>query len=134
MPDAFFSSSKPRKRKRTESVGKSGKPTGFTKKPRKGPSGSTKEAKANGISHRKPRADEELSDKTDEEDAGIDDLDLRPDADLDEAASGSEDEDETPAEKRLRLAQLYLDSVKKSLGECFYSSFRMLSRYILKYW
>lgn len=29
----------------------------------------------------------------------------------------SEDEDETPAEKRLRLAKLYLDGLKDELGE-----------------
>jgi ribosomal RNA-processing protein 9 len=41
-------------------------------------------------------------------------MDLRAD---DEEPSGDEYEDETPAEKRLRLAKLYLESVKGSLGE-----------------
>ncbi|KAJ8522076.1 hypothetical protein ONZ45_g1263 [Pleurotus djamor] len=65
----------------------------------------------------KRRNDEELeSDRTDESDAGdIDDMDLRPDSE--EEASGDEYADETPAEKRLRLAKLYLESVKQNLAE-----------------
>ena len=73
--------------------------------------------KANGAHKRKSRADEELSDQTDEEDGGVDDMDLRANIDDDPGASGEEDENETPAEKRLRLAQLYLNSVKADLGE-----------------
>jgi len=43
-------------------------------------------------------------------------LDLRaPDVDLDAYESDEEEEDETPAEKRLRLAKLYLESVKQGL-------------------
>ncbi|TEB26796.1 WD40 repeat-like protein [Coprinellus micaceus] len=45
----------------------------------------------------------------------IDDMDLR--ADEEEEQSGDEYENETPAEKRLRLAKLYLESVKGSLAE-----------------
>lgn len=58
--------------------------------------------------------DEELSDATDDA-GGVDDMDLMV-SDEDPYQSGSENEDETPAEKRLRLAQLYLDGVKNSLG------------------
>ena len=61
--------------------------------------------------------DEELSDKSDDEPGTIDDMDLRGDMGEDLADSGEEDEDETPAEKRLRLAKLYLESVKEGLGE-----------------
>ena len=44
-------------------------------------------------------------------------MDLRaPDVDLDAYESGEEDEEETPAEKRLRLAKMYLDGVKQGLG------------------
>lgn len=42
-------------------------------------------------------------------------MDLRADA-VDPNESGEEDEEETPAEKRLRLAKLYLESVKDGLG------------------
>lgn len=66
--------------------------------------------------------DEELnSDRTDSEDGGIDDIDLR--ADVQPETSGDEDEDETPAEKRLRLAKLYLESVKDGLGEYSWTEF-----------
>jgi ribosomal RNA-processing protein 9 len=71
-------------------------------------------ASASGPSKIKKRiADEELSDATDDD--GVDDLDLRV-SDEDPYKSASENEDETPAEKRLRLAQLYLDGVRTSLG------------------
>lgn len=59
--------------------------------------------------------DEELSDQTDDDGGGVDDMDLRTE-EPDPLASGDEDENETPAEKRLRLAQLYLDNLKTSLG------------------
>ncbi|KAG5649951.1 hypothetical protein H0H81_001362 [Sphagnurus paluster] len=121
MPDAFFTSNKPRKRKRVESSSKgaSGSSAKFT---RKGPSsrGFTKHGavKANGVQKKKGRAaDEELSDQTDEGEGGIDDMDLRGDQDMDAGESGEEDEDETPAQKRLRLAKLYLESVKESLAD-----------------
>lgn len=93
MPDKFFASAKSRKRKRPES-----RPNARTKVPKK------------------PRIDEDLSEQSDEW-GGIDEIDLRPE-EPDPGASGDEEEDETPAEKRLRLAQLYLDSVKDSLGAC----------------
>lgn len=93
MPDRFFAS---KKRKRAEPSAK------------KRPNGGTKGRK-------KPRIDEELSDRSDDGWGGIDDMDLRPE-EPDPGASGDENEDETPAEKRLRLAQMYLDGVKESLG------------------
>ena len=126
MPDFFFASSKPRKRKRADSTG--GPPTHGKKLARKGSSTSRDTAKKhggklNGVlktskSHGRA-ADEELSDQTDEGEGDIDDMDLRADVDLDDHVSGEEDEDETPAEKRLRLAKLHLENVKIGLGKIF---------------
>lgn len=48
-------------------------------------------------------------------------MDLRA-SDEDPNRSGSEDEDETPAEKRLRLAQMYLEGVKTSLADGEYDA------------
>lgn len=119
MPDVFFSAPKNRKRKRTDSAGprktartststfktsssfKSGRPQSNTKS----------KGKSKG-----PRDEELESDATDgAEGGGVDDMDLRADA-VDPNESGEEDEEETPAEKRLRLAKLYLESVKDGLG------------------
>ncbi|KAL1743643.1 WD40-repeat-containing domain protein [Schizophyllum fasciatum] len=107
MPDAFFVSNKTRKRKRTGSVadtaGKNKRSSKKAPAARQQPSKKTK------------RNDEELdSDRTDNE-GNIDDLDLRHSDG--EEASADEDENETPAEKRLRLAKLYLESVKEGLAE-----------------
>ncbi|KAG9313760.1 hypothetical protein JVU11DRAFT_6119 [Chiua virens] len=108
MPDAFFAS---KKRKRSSST--------FTKKyPHKDKS--SRSSKFNGVQPapklKKRRQDEELdSDRTDQEDAAIGDLDLR--ADDEPESSGDEDIDEAPAEKRLRLAKLYLQSVTEGLAE-----------------
>ena len=108
MPDPFFASNKNRKRKRNVSAEQG---PSSSKKPTRSPAN-----KRQGVtpSKRKSR-DEELSDQTSDDDNGdIDDMDLRaPDAD--EYQSADEDEDETPAEKRLRLAKLYLESVKQDL-------------------
>lgn len=121
MPDSFFTSHKPRKRKRSESSAHAEAPGKSKKVLRKSTTSQEgKKKKLNGVHHkRKPRRDEELSDQTDEGDgSGVDDMDLRANMDdEDPGASGEEDENETPAEKRLRLAQLYLDSVKVDLGE-----------------
>ena len=78
MPDSFFTSSKPRKRKRTASFTQAlGKSKKFARNSvasqESKKSGLTK---ANGAHKRKSRADEELSDQTDEEDGGVDDMDL----------------------------------------------------------
>lgn len=123
MPDSFFAGSKPRKRKRSISGNEDSTGTSASKKfARRGAIRNTaKPAKVNGLAAATKRksksADEELdSDQTNEEDVGIDDMDLRHGLDSGPEGSGEEDEDETPAEKRLRLAQLYLDSVKESLG------------------
>jgi ribosomal RNA-processing protein 9 len=99
MPDSFFTSSKSRKRKRTDA----------TAKRRVAPANAAQKK------GRRKAADEELSDHTDD-DHGIDDLDLRAGRDDELDASGEEDDSETPAQKRLRLAKLYLESVKDDLG------------------
>jgi len=106
MPDAFFAS---KKRKRSTST---------RKQPHKDKS--SRPPKPNGVQPKskpkKRQEDEELdSDRTDQDDAAIGDLDLR--ADDEPESSGDEDIDETPAEKRLRLAKVYLQSVTEGLGE-----------------
>ncbi|TFK71148.1 Rnu3ip2 protein [Pluteus cervinus] len=117
MPDAFFVSNKSKKRKRPTSSSNNNVTNGASKpRSRGGPSGSRGPgSKLNGVQKkRNAREDEELdSDKTDGE--NIDDMDLR--ADEGEEGSGEEDENETPAEKRLRLANLYLESVKDDLAD-----------------
>ncbi|KII91503.1 hypothetical protein PLICRDRAFT_104829 [Plicaturopsis crispa FD-325 SS-3] len=117
MSDSFFAKNKPRKRKRSDAAGSSGPSKKFARKEApngkaRGSTGAHKITKGAQKGKGKGKADEELeSDATNED---LDDLDLR--AGSEEAVSGDEDEDETPAEKRLRLAQLYLDSVKEGLG------------------
>ena len=106
MPDSFFAANKQRKRKRSLSGNdEANLSRQFVKKGKK-------EA-----ARKKKKVDEELdSDHTNDEDGGIDDMDLRHDLDARPEDSGEEDDNETPAEKRLRLAQLYLDRVKEGLG------------------
>ncbi|TFK31410.1 WD40-repeat-containing domain protein [Crucibulum laeve] len=119
MPDSFFSTSKPRKRKRVDSTAGPGGKSKFAKKG-KGDAGKKFARGVGGkpmkgtVKKRSKAADEELSDRTDEEE-GIDDMDLRAEDIVED--SGEEDADETPAEKRLRLAKLYLESVKEGLAE-----------------
>ncbi|KAI0768293.1 WD40-repeat-containing domain protein [Trametes elegans] len=113
MPDSFFATSKTRKRKRstTRDDGPS-----TSKKAARGVKG--KGRKQDAPAKKRKAADEELSDEThdDDEREGIDEMDLRaPDVDPNAYESGEEDEDETPAEKRLRLAKMYLESVKQGL-------------------
>jgi ribosomal RNA-processing protein 9 len=122
MPDSFFSASKPRKRKREHSTkaGPSAK-----KVVRKSPGNVARKngpTTVNGVSKksRNKAVDEELSDESDDGPGGIDDMELRGDVGDDLADSGEEDEDETPAEKRLRLAKLYLESVKEGLGKLYF--------------
>ncbi|KAJ6597528.1 WD40-repeat-containing domain protein [Mycena vulgaris] len=115
MPDAFFASSKPRKRKRSEPGGAGPSTKKFARKDASGgkkpPHGALKK-------NTKRPADEELdSDQTNDEGGDIDDMDLTADVDVDPGASGDEDDEETPAEKRLRLAKLYLESVKEGLAD-----------------
>ncbi|KAI0633990.1 WD40 repeat-like protein [Trametes polyzona] len=117
MPDSFFATSKNRKRKRstTRDDGPS-----TSKKAARGVKGKgAKARKPEGTAKKRSAGDEELSDEThdDDEREGIDEMDLRaPDIDPNAYESGEEDEDETPAEKRLRLAKLYLESVKQGLS------------------
>ena len=114
MPDSFFASTKTRKRKRSVSTVERG---GSAKKiSRKGKTSSQDATHAGIRRGGKRAADEELnSDRTDSEGGDIDDIDLR--ADIEPETSGDEDEQETPAEKRLRLAKLYLETVKGGLGK-----------------
>jgi ribosomal RNA-processing protein 9 len=114
MPDPFFTTSKP-KRKRTDSTSNAIGPKKLARTSKDGRSSKKHQhttAKSNGVSKKRLR-DEDLSDQTDGE--GVDDMDLRAE-DVDPGASGDEDDTETPAGKRLRLAQVYLDSLKTSLG------------------
>lgn len=132
MPDAFFSTQKPRKRKHSESTKADNatysRPSKFPRTSKQPPRSSvtnkaeSSNSNANARKSKRQRAlDEELeSDGLGDggDDAGIgaiDNMDLRA-SDSDPGASGEEDEDETPAEKRLRLAKLYLESVKEDLG------------------
>ncbi|OAX43760.1 WD40 repeat-like protein [Rhizopogon vinicolor AM-OR11-026] len=114
MPDSFFASTKIRKRKRPVNTTERG---GSAKKIIRKGKASSQDATHAGTRRRVTRAaDEELnSDRTDSEGGGIDDIDLR--ASIEPETSGDEDAHETPAEKRLRLAKLYLDSVKDGLGK-----------------
>ncbi|KAI6096342.1 WD40 repeat-like protein [Pisolithus croceorrhizus] len=119
MQDPFFATSKSKKRKRSTTTGHA---TRKIARKEKGPQ------RVNGSLATKPKPgkqkrveDEELvSDRTDEDGVDIGDLDLRAD-DIPET-SGDEDVDETPAEKRLRLAKLYLDTVKEGLAEGDYDA------------
>ncbi|KAJ6499451.1 WD40-repeat-containing domain protein [Mycena sanguinolenta] len=114
MPDAFFASSKPRKRKRSDAG--SARPSN-KKFARSDNSGNKKALGGTLKKNGKKPVDEELdSDQTNDEGGDIDDLDLTADVDVDPGASGDEN-DETPAEKRLRLAKLYLESVKEGLAD-----------------
>ena len=103
MPDPFFSTSKPKKRKRSDSTSNA---IGPKKLARSSKDGRSKK-------NSKKKVQDDLSDQTDG--GGLDDMELRAE-DVDPGLSGDEDETETPAEKRLRLAQLYLESLKTSLG------------------
>ena len=116
MPDAFFQSNKTRKRKRSTAAGDG---PSSSKKPTRGATKGGKHGKVGTTATKSKRnaRDEELSDATNNEEGGtdVDDMDLRA-PDPDEYESAEEDEDETPAEKRLRLAKLYLEGVKEGLG------------------
>ncbi|KAG1752077.1 WD40-repeat-containing domain protein [Suillus lakei] len=116
MPDSFFASTKTRKRKRSVSTAEGARGAKKILREDKSSSQDTKLTNASARRGVRRAADEELnSDRTDSEGGGIDDIDLR--ADVEPETSGDEDEQETPAEKRLRLAKLYLESVKDGLAE-----------------
>ena len=117
MPDAFFASNKSRKRKRPTSSRDAGPSTSSKTKTKRPTTGGHKKAPTSQPT-RKRTADEELSDETHDDGddrEGIDDMDLRA-PDVDQDAYESADEDESPAQKRLWLAKLYLDSVKQGLS------------------
>jgi len=124
MPDPFFSAPKNKKRKRTDSNAATDPRKKFARKPSAPRDGNKPgSGKVNGsLKGKKGRKDEELSDQTDEGEGDVDDMDLRAE-EVDMGASGDEDENETPAEKRLRLAQMYLESVKVGLGMWFHVIF-----------
>lgn len=104
MPDPFFVAHKGQKRKRksVETPGSSSRKLQKT--------GKTQKSKP----ATKRRDVERDSDDTGDE-GGIDDLDLRHTY-SDGNDSGEEVEHETPAEKRLRLAKIYLESLQKEIG------------------
>lgn len=111
MPDSFFAT-KTRKRKRNETPG------GSRKKviPR-----SSTQKKGQPATKAKQRRDEELdSDETPDDGInGIDDLDLQAN-DEESFFSDGEDANETPAQKRLRLAKVYLDGLREELGKAWF--------------
>ncbi|KAH9064596.1 WD40 repeat-like protein [Lactarius vividus] len=108
MPDSFFSSKKTRKRKRAPF--KDSGPSSSKKILRT--SNGRVSAKGKG---KNQTADEDLHSGGSGSEA-LDDMDLRAD-EIDPNESGEEDADETPAEKRLRLAKLYLESIKEGLAD-----------------
>lgn len=122
MPDSFFVTKKSRKRTRS-GASKAEVKTKLV-------NGKGRPAKVTGA--RAKRRDEELdSDETDADGAGgIDELELRA-SDSDPGASGEEDDLETPAQKRLRLAKEYIESVKEGLGALNQSRSRLFSAYSL---
>ena len=118
MPDSFFvSASKGQKRKRAHNTSSSGAvASSSSRAPKKFKRSQEQKTSGPEPAAKKKRVDEEIgSDDGSRDGMDIDDLDLTR-SDEDEGASGDEDEHETPAEKRLRLARLYLESVKKDIG------------------
>ena len=107
MSDSFFVTKKTRKRTRSGVQKNTTRPKLVNGKGRP----------TNAVGSKRKRRDEELdSDETDADGVGgIDDMELRA-SESDPGASGEEDDIETPAEKRLRLAKEYLESVKDGLG------------------
>jgi len=110
MPDSFFAT-KSRKRKR---VARKDTGPSSSKKILKTSNGPRISANGKGKAR---TADEDLhSDGS--ESVALEDMDLRAD-EVDPNESDGEDAGETPAEKRLRLAKLYLQSVREDLGASF---------------
>ncbi|KIJ59519.1 hypothetical protein HYDPIDRAFT_33127 [Hydnomerulius pinastri MD-312] len=114
MPDPFFASNENKKRKRSLGSGdaKQGSAMKLLRRDSSSRDSRQHSVKTCGVTQPKKRpADEELdSDRTDDDEVGIDDLNLR--ADVEPDSSGDEDIEETPAEKRLRLAKIYLENVE----------------------
>jgi ribosomal RNA-processing protein 9 len=107
MPDSFFAT-KSRKRKRVNF-----KDSGTSSNSRK--VFKTSNGRVSAKTKVKSRAADEDLHSDESGSQALDDLDLRAD-EVDPNESGEEDAGETPAEKRLRLAKLYLESVKEDLG------------------
>ncbi len=107
MPDSFFAT-KSRKRKRVAS-----KDTGLSSSKKGLKTSNGRRVSANGKG-KAGAADEDLhSDGSGS--VALEDMNLRAD-EVDPNESGDEDAGETPAEKRLRLAKLYLQSVREDIG------------------
>lgn len=130
MPDAFFAGSNSKKRKRTHSNGvspsnkaakrSSGVAASSSSMPKRVKNGQKKELPKVLQKGVPKKRDEELESDSDAGDAVDFDEDLKAseidEAEMREQAEIEDDEDESPAEKRLRLAKLYLESVKDDLG------------------
>jgi len=130
MPEAFFVGSNSKKRKRTHTNGVSSSIKAAKRSPGAAvPSSSKPKRVKNGQKNGLPKIlrnsapkkkDEELESNSEAGDAVDFDEDLRAseidEAEMREQAEIEDDEDESPAEKRLRLAKLYLESVKNELG------------------
>ncbi|KAG8934836.1 pre-rRNA processing protein [Tulasnella sp. 418] len=110
MPDQFFQSNNKRKRQRASAPTTSGRIKNTTSHARTSQVRGLPKGRQNGAN-------------IDDDDEGLfDDDDLRA-SDVDSKQSDQdEDELETPAQKRLRLAKLYLDEIKKGLGEGEYDA------------
>ncbi|KAI0299400.1 WD40-repeat-containing domain protein [Multifurca ochricompacta] len=111
MPDSFFAL-KTRKRKR---VAFKDSASSSSKKVLKTTNGfSSTKGNAKGKGKARTAEDDLQSDESGSE--ALDDMDLRVE-EVDPNESAEEDAAETPAEKRLRLAKLYLESVKQGLAD-----------------
>ncbi|KAH9988121.1 WD40 repeat-like protein [Russula compacta] len=107
MPDSFFAT-KTRKRKRMAS--KDSGPSSSKKVPK------TSNGRVSAKGKGKARATEEDLHSGGSGSEALDDMDLRAD-EVDPNESGDEDAGETPAEKRLRLARVYLESLKEDIAD-----------------
>lgn len=130
MPDAFFAGSNSKKRKRTHTNGVSFPKKAAKRSPGVAASSSSmpknlKNGQKNGLAKTlrnsvSNKRDEELESGSDAEGVADFDEDLKAseidEAEMRERAYIEDDEDESPAEKRLRLAKLYLESIKNDLG------------------
>lgn len=130
MSDAFFAGSNSKKRKRAHASGVSFPKKAAKRSPGVAASSSSKlkgveNTQKNGLASTlqksvPKRREDELESDLDAE-GGVDfgeDLQASEtdEAEMRERAYIEDDEDESPAEKRLRLAKLYLESVKNGLG------------------
>jgi ribosomal RNA-processing protein 9 len=115
MPDSFFAT-KSRKRKRVTAKDTGG-PSSSKKKVQK-----TSDGRRPAAGKGKARAADEDLHSDGSESVALEDMDLRAD-EVDPNESGDEDAGETSAQKRLRLAKLYLKSVREDLGAPLSPSF-----------